>query len=110
MKDAIRKRTHSEAYFPLSSLHFQFNLKLHSRAQLIGLVGTAEVLHEGEAKLPSCTGAASGEDVAIHSHLVGSVLGTLHGALKAGIAGGSLALKQTKAAKHERRSTDGRDE
>ena len=53
-KDGIRKRTHSEAYFPLSSLHFHFNLKLHSRAQLIGLVGTAEVLHEGEAKLPGC--------------------------------------------------------
>ena len=98
MKDAIRKRTYSEAYFPLSSLHFQFNLKLHSRAQGVGFVGTAEVLYEGEAKLPSGTGTASGEDVAIDGDLGSSVVGALHGVFEAGVAGGLLALEKAEIA------------
>ena len=84
--------------------------ELHPRAQSIGLVGTAEVLYEGEAKLPSGTGTASGKDVAIDGDLGGGVVGALHGVFEAGVAGGLLALEKAETAKHEGSCTDGRDD
>ena len=53
------------------------------------------MLYEGEAELPRSTGATGGDNVAIDGDLGGGVGGTCHGVLKAGEAGGLLALEQS---------------